>query len=228
MDSFDTIKYVTELENIFQLNANDENAFWMAKYMKNKCAFYGLKKPLRADLFKEFSQLHKPPPPEKLEELCLMLWNIPEREMQYVAMELLFKYRKYTHTNTIKFYEQLITEKSWWDTVDLIAAKLVGFYFLKFPEMILPVTQSWMASGNMWLQRSCILFQLQYKNKTDIELLASYIEDCKSSKEFFLQKAIGWILREYAKTNPDWVLQYVSSASLKPLSKREALKHFKY
>ena len=77
----------------------------------------------------------------------------------------------------------------------------------------------------MWLQRSSLLFQNKYKSKTDTELLSNYIIHLSPSKEFFIQKAIGWVLREYAKTNPDWVVAFVSNHALPSLSKREAMKH---
>jgi 3-methyladenine DNA glycosylase AlkD len=81
-----------------------------------------------------------------------------------------------------------------------------------------------MKSGNFWLQRVCIIFQLLHKSKTDTQLLASVINQLSSSKEFFIQKAIGWSLRQYVRTDPDWVFQFVESNQLAPLSKREAIR----
>jgi 3-methyladenine DNA glycosylase AlkD len=118
----------------------------------------------------------------------------------------------------------MITQKSWWDTVDFIAATMVGNYFKKYPEMIKPVTDKWMVSQNMWLQRSCLLFQLKYKAEVNTDLLASFILSLSVSREFFITKAIGWSLRQYSKFDPQWVINFVSKNSLQPLSKREALR----
>ena len=121
----------------------------------------------------------------------------------------------------------MITQKSWWDTVDSMASDITGPYFQRYPEQIRPVTGGWNRSRNIWLQRSSLLFQKAWKKETDKERLASYILHLSKSTEFFVQKAIGWSLREYAKTDPDWVRSFVKShqKELAPLSKREALKH---
>ena len=118
----------------------------------------------------------------------------------------------------------MIITKSWWDTVDRIASRLVGFYFREHKELIEPYTEKWMYYGNMWLQRTALLFQLKYKKETDTDLLFGYIQALAESPEFFIQKAIGWALREYSKTAPKTVKQFVDSTLLAPLSKREALK----
>jgi len=124
----------------------------------------------------------------------------------------------------IKDYQFLIINKSWWDTVDYIASNLVGPYFRIYPEKIAPVTSHWMESRNMWLQRTCLLFQLKYRGDTDTGLLTGFIEQLKDSKEFFIRKAIGWSLREYSKTNPEFVISFVRNNHLSGLSEREALK----
>ena len=108
--------------------------------------------------------------------------------------------------------------------VDFIAGTLAGTHFNLYPELIKPVTGRWMKSGNIWLQRSSLLFQLKYKNQTDTRLMFKYIRSLSSSKEFFIQKAIGWVLRQYSKTDPETVIQFVEAHQLPPLSKREALK----
>ena len=118
----------------------------------------------------------------------------------------------------------MITHKSWWDTVDFIAANLVGPYFKSFPGQREKITGKWLSSNNMWLQRSVLLFQLKYKDSLDTDFLADTIHSLTGSEEFFINKAIGWILREYSKTNPQWVRQFVQATSLHPLSKREGLR----
>jgi len=123
----------------------------------------------------------------------------------------------------------MITTKSWWDTVDFIAAKLVGDYFKKYPNQIGKYIQKWINSDNMWLQRTAILFQLKYKNQLDPKLLKYIIQSQLGSNEFFINKAIGWVLREYSKTNPTWVFNFVNTneKGLSNLSKTEALRLMK-
>lgn len=224
MTAFNTSDYVENFKTVYQQNANPDFAFWMAKYMKNKFVYYGIKKPEREIIKKEFHHLFGWPSPENVNAVAMLLWQEQERELQYFAMELLYKFRKNSTPGIINLYEEIITSKSWWDTVDYIAVKLVGHYFKVFPEQITTVTQKWMNSGNMWLQRSCILFQLMYKKDTDVDLLFSFILPCTDSKEFFIQKAIGWALREFSKTNPQAVLTFAEQTPLKPLSRREALR----
>ena len=114
---------------------------------------------------------------------------------------------------------------SWWDSVDTIAVKLVGAYFAEYPEEREKWIRKWIKSDNIWLNRTAIIFQLSYKNQLDIPFLVRAILPHTNSKEFFIQKAIGWAIRQYTKTNPKWVKDFVKSNTLKPLSKREAFKY---
>ncbi|PLX14987.1 MAG: DNA alkylation repair protein, partial [Marinilabiliales bacterium] len=163
-------------------------------------------------------------PDENYEEIIKWCWQQNEREYQYFAMEFLSLRLKKSAANIIELYEYMIVEKSWWDTVDFISAVLVGDYFKRFPNQINTITEKWISSNNIWLQRSCLLFQLKYKSNTDVNLMESFIVQLLGSKEFFIDKAIGWILREYSKTNPHLVLDIVQKYSLSGLSHREALK----
>jgi 3-methyladenine DNA glycosylase AlkD len=216
--------YLQPLAEAFQSNANKEIAFFMKKYMKGQFEFFGIKSPERTELKKDFLQKHGLPGPEILPAVVKECWELPQREYLYVMMELLERLAKKAEKDRIELYEFIILSKSWWDTVDFIAANLVGVHFQKYPEMIYPVTEIWMSSGNIWLQRTSLLFQLKYKMKTDVNLLSGYIQRLQGSKEFFINKAIGWILREYSKTDGDWVMNYVQNHELAPLSRREALK----
>ena len=120
--------------------------------------------------------------------------------------------------------EFMIINKSWWDTVDMIASHLVGTHFKRFPGLIPAYTEKWMASGNFWLQRTALLFQLKYKKETDVELMSDLIKRLAGEKEFFIRKAIGWVLREYSKTDPEIVINFVENQQLSNLSRTEALK----
>jgi len=212
------------LENKFRKNANPENAFFMKKYMKDKFFFLGIKSPERRALTRTFYKNYNRPDINILENIIRKLWDLKEREFQYFAMELVEKELKKMVQNDIQLFEFLVVNKSWWDTVDFIAANLVGKHLLNFPGLIEQMNKKWIFSENMWLNRTALLFQLKYKNDLDTKLLKQNILKCRDSKEFFIRKAIGWVLREYSKTNPVWVSEFVDSTTLSPLSKREALK----
>jgi len=219
MDDF-TIK----LRQKFLENANAENAFQMKAYMRNQYDFFGIKAPAQVQIRREFLQNQGLPEISLLPKLIPELWEQPEREFQHFTLALLEKYSKKADAGFIEILEWIIVTKSWWDTVDFIAANLVGTHFKRFPELIPVYTEKWMNSGNFWLQRSALLFQLKYKNQTDLKLLFGYIEKLSGSREFFIRKAIGWTLREYSKTDPDVVIQFVETHQLQPLSQKEALK----
>ena len=216
--------FLSPLITALRENQNPETARWMAAYMKNKFAFLGIKTPLRKELFSRFLKENGLPVRNELHTVISTLWDLPEREFQYIAVSLFDKFKKKYTEEDILLAEKLIVEKSWWDTVDGIAAWIAGDYFRKFPEKIHPVTRSWMDSGNIWLQRSALLFQLGYKQHTDEALLFNYINELTGSREFFIRKAIGWVLREYSKTIPGRVQQFVDRTPMSGLSRKEALK----
>lgn len=148
-----------------------------------------------------------------------------EREFHQVAIDLLVKeLKKNFILEDIKLIEKLIITNSWWDSVDTIAKYILGGYLLQFPSETLKVIERFSNSKNIWLNRSAILFQLSYKENTNFEILISECEKHKHSNEFFIQKAIGWALRDYSRFNPSSVTAYVKSTNLKPLSSREALR----
>jgi 3-methyladenine DNA glycosylase AlkD len=200
-----------------------DNAFWMRKYMREKYPFLGVKKPERHEVFKALYQQYGTS--EDWFEVSTALFAMPEREFQYVAMDYVIKAKKSWDDRVPALCEKWIGEDSWWDVVDFLAPQILGPYFLQFPAERDPWINRWMNSGNFWLQRVCLVFSLGYKDKTDTVLLAKTIQDLSSSKEFFIQKAIGWALRQYARTDAEWVLDFVDNNALAPLSKREALKH---
>ena len=210
----------------FEANRNEELAGPMAAYMKGLFPFHGIKSPLRKQLLKEHFLEYALPEPGKLFEEVWKLYNLPEREYQYAAIALIEKMRKHLTLEDFPLLLQFIETKSWWDSVDSIAPHFVGQLVKMERDYGEKTMLEWSKSDNMWTNRSAILHQLKFKQQTDAELLFTIIKQHTDSKEFFIQKAIGWALREYAKTNSDVVKEFVEEHSLKPLSKREALKHF--
>ncbi len=220
--------YITELQEIFQQNANPERAKKQAAYMKNKFAFYGLTSPQRRELQKPFLAKEFLPTKENALQISKKLWLKPQREFHYFSLELLNKYHNHVEKEDIVFFEWMILQNSWWDSIDVIAPNLVGNYFKIFPEQRQQIIDKWLQSGNIWLQRSCLLFQLKYKSHTDTILLSYCIENLLCTKEFFINKAIGWILRQYSRSDANWVMNFVENhTQLSNLSKKEALRLLK-
>lgn len=205
--------------------ADHERAAGVKAYMKNQFEFLGTPTPERRKFFRVFAKQQPSLTIEELDKVVKELWLLPEREYQYCAIELLLYYNKLWQQQTIDLFQYCITNKSWWDTVDFICTTLVAPFFKRYPEMLLPITTHWNTSSNIWLQRSSLLAQKGYKHDTNIQLLVGHIINLSTSKAFFVQKAIGWILRDHARIDPAWVKQFVAENNLPALSKREALKH---
>jgi len=220
--------FCEELEKAFNENGNAENAEAMSKYMKNKFPFFGIKTDERRQIFKNICAKNQKEITGNPRETALFLYSRKQRELQYCAMEILIKNLKNKYNKEdIQLIEKLIVTNSWWDSVDVIAKFILGEYLLEFPLETNNVISRFSNSDNMWLNRSAILFQLGYKEKTNFDLLKSICKKHKTSTEFFIQKSIGWSLREYAKTNPEAVKKFVSISNLKKLSEKEALKNIK-
>ncbi|WP_226682334.1 DNA alkylation repair protein [Sutcliffiella horikoshii] len=217
--------YQNGLIDLFRSNANESNRKPMEDYMRNHFSFLGIKSPERKELVKGFFVEHGKPEREWVKPLVTFLYAQPEREFHYAALAVIDVHIKKLDAEWLSFLEKLVTTNSWWDTVDHIAPHHVGAILLREKSSIVDFPDRWIESDNFWLQRSAILFQLKYKEKTDSQKLFSYIEATKGAKEFFIQKAIGWALREYSKTAPDEVLTFIKSTDLAPLSRREGLKH---
>jgi 3-methyladenine DNA glycosylase AlkD len=204
-----------------------EEAPGMKKYMRDQFEFLGLKKYRREEACKLFWLENPLPVGKSLKDFIKTLWAEPQRELQYIAMQLLEKPIKRSNENFLELLEYLVITKSWWDTVDYIAANLTGAFLKKNPELKKEVPEIWIESDNMWLRRSAIIYQLKFKQDTDTERLFQFVLKTANEKEFFIQKAQGWALREYAKTNPIVVIDFVKNNAhkLSNLTKREALKH---
>lgn len=207
--------------------ANKEEAVGMERYMKNNFQFLGVKQPLRKQISIPFIKELLQFPIEDHKQIVEWLWMKPQREFQYCALDFLVKSISKQHECFIEVLQWLITTKSWWDSVDVIAGKLVFTHLKRYPHQIDSYIIVWNSSSNLWLNRTAILFQMKCKKNTNERLLFQIILNHQHSKEFFIQKAIGWALREYSYSNPNAVLAFMQQSNLKPLSKREALKAIK-
>jgi 3-methyladenine DNA glycosylase AlkD len=218
---------IADVLNAFSAVANSSEAEAMSKYMRNRFQFFGIKSELRKMIQKELLSVHKLPEGEELKDFIEKIWALPQREPHYFAMEILEKPIKKADNSWMPLLENLISKNSWWDTVDAVASKLIGTYLIKHPEFRENYPEKWICSDNFWYRRTALLYQLKYKKDTDFERLKDFILRTAHEKEFFIQKAQGWALREYAKTNPEVVRNFVSENEkvLSPLTKREALKN---
>ncbi len=217
--------YVISLKTLFEQNANPIQAAPMKKYMRDQFEYLGIKSPQFKELMKEFIATNGLPPISDLDAILRDLWSLPQREFQYAATSLLGRMDKQLPSRLVKTVEYMIVTKSWWDTVDTISGGTLGVHFKRFPDAREKYLVKWRISDNFWLRRACILFQLNYKKETDFDLLCEIIRENLDSKEFFINKAIGWSLRQYARIDPKAVKKFVKSAPLHPLSRREAMKH---
>lgn len=215
--------YFALLRSTFQNHGDPLVAQGQMAYMRRQFEFFGLKMPAWMALTKAIHREQGLPAGEDLKTLVRLCFADEHRELHYFALETVQKTLKTQQADFVDFLEELICTQSWWDTVDWLS-KLVGLHFLRFPELIGPVTERWMDSRRLWLQRVCLLFQLLYRDKTDAELLFGYIRRLADSKEFFLRKGAAWALREYSKTDAEAVLQFIHSTPLAPLTRREGLK----
>jgi 3-methyladenine DNA glycosylase AlkD len=217
--------YVASLKALFEQHADSGNAAPMKKYMRDQFEYLGIKSPQLKGLMKEHIASHGLPPIKDLDTILRDLWSLPQREFQYAATGLQGRLERELPASFIKTIEYMIVTKSWWDTVDTISTGALGVHFRRFPGIREKYLPRWRSSENFWLRRATILFQLNYKQETDFDLLTAIIRENLGSQEFFINKAIGWSLRQYARVDPQAVRNFVNSTPLNPLSRREAMKH---
>lgn len=214
------------VKKLYEEHADPETAVPMARYMRDQFRYYGLKSPIRRKLVREFLKgKNKQDLDWAFVDLC---FQDDYRELQYVACDYLTRKAKKLQASDLGKIKKLVQTKSWWDTVDSLV-KLVGKIFLKDEnkQAVMKNVRDWAVDPDFWVRRTAIEFQLGLKTATDPELLKEIILENLGSSEFFINKAIGWALRDYSKTNPDWVRKFVDEyrEQLAPLSFREASKY---
>jgi 3-methyladenine DNA glycosylase AlkD len=202
----------------------------MQAYMKSAIPYLGIQAPDLRAICRRLFAAHPIETAGEWRRTCLRIWREAQfREERYAAIELTgFRlYRSFQTLQTVAMYEEMIVTGAWWDYVDAIASQRLGGLLSAYPGRMRTTMLKWSRSRNLWKRRAAILCQLGFKHDTDLELLYTCIEPSLSSKEFFLQKAIGWALRQFAWSDPGEVARYVRQHEneLSPLSKREALKN---
>lgn len=218
-----TLKYET-FKMMFEKNANLADRVAMKKYMRNQFEFYGIKTPKRREIYREFLKEER-----KLKQID---WEFLDecyadehREFQYLVCNYLERMQNFIEPKDIVHIQKFIQTKSWWDTVDSFN-KVIGKLTLRNEE-IKQLMRKWAVDEDFWLRRIAIIHQITFKEQTDPELLQEVILANLGSDEFFINKAIGWALCDYSKTNPQWVRNFISKnqSKLSKLSVREGSKY---
>jgi 3-methyladenine DNA glycosylase AlkD len=207
--------------------ANPEKAEGMQAYLKTDMPFYGVQKPGRTRILRQLKREYPLASREEYQRLIVALWELPHREEKYLAQGVATAFKEYVVPDSLPLYRRMITEGAWWDLVDETATHMIRPLVIHYPEEIWPEVDQWIHDDDMWLRRAAIICQVGAKDHTDSERLLSFCEARAHETEFFIRKAIGWALREYAKTDPEAVAAFARShrGDLSGLSFREATKH---
>lgn len=214
----------SQIVSLFEQHQNEKQAEAMATYMKNHFRFFGIgskqRKALEKDIFKKEKQT------KVIDwEFLNQCFDHPHREMQYVVSDYLMMMQKYLHYEDIERIEYYVRNKQWWDSIDAFDT-IIGDIGLS-DQRVNQIMLSWSLDENMWMRRLAIDHQLNRKDQTNKELLGEIIVHNLNSDEFFINKAIGWSLREYSKTNPTWVKAFIKEhqEDMAKLSIKEAGKY---
>jgi 3-methyladenine DNA glycosylase AlkD len=207
--------------------ADEAKAEQMAAYMKTAMPFYGVQAPAVRIITRQVVKQFPPDDIGQYDRAVRALWGQKHREEKYLAISYARRFHQFISTESLDLYRMMIVDGAWWDFVDTIAAHLVGRVLVNERDATEPRIRSWINDGDMWLRRTSIICQLPHKAETDTALLSDACLTNAADKEFFIRKAIGWALREYAKTDPEWVREFVDThrGVLSGLSIREATKH---
>jgi 3-methyladenine DNA glycosylase AlkD len=213
-----------DLKHSFLSAANPTRAKGMEAYMRHQFVYFGIASPIRKELERKvFANYNKYDFPT-VEEFVLSSWAEDQREWKYAALDYTQKFQNKLGLEVLPLFEELIGDQSWWDTVDCIAANILGKMLLNHPAVFREKSLEWIESDNFWYQRTAIILQLFYRDKTDFNLMQRLILKHADSKEFFIQKASGWALRQYSKTNPRAVRKFIETNALSSLTRREGLR----
>jgi len=198
----------------------------MSAYMRDQFPFLGIKSPQRKALQKPLLELAKSAPIEDVLGAVEYLWEFDEREFQHTGCELLRAGANGLRPEHLPRLRQLITNKSWWDTVDALATRPLGTVVLAHSELGATMDE-WIHDDDFWIARSAIIHQLFFKDEVNEERLFNYVKIRAADTEFFIRKALGWALRSYGRVEPDAVRDFVAEHhdALSGLTRREALKH---
>ncbi|MFE7271081.1 DNA alkylation repair protein [Streptomyces sp. NPDC057623] len=223
-DLADTV--LERLTATYAAAADPERAATAGAYMKDVAPFLGVPTPERRALSRTVLQGTPRPDEADCTAIALRCWRLPEREYHYFAVDYLRRHVGRCSSGFLPVARHLVTTVPWWDTVDALAAHVVGGLVAADPKLTADM-DAWIVDGDLWVARTALLHQLRYKEHTDTRRLFAYCLRQSGHTDFFVRKAIGWCLREYAKTDPDAVRDFLARerGRFAPLSVREALKN---
>jgi 3-methyladenine DNA glycosylase AlkD len=218
------------VRNALAQSADPRKAPAMQAYMKSEMPYHGVHTAELRTLCQSLFDKYELDSAEEWSEAVLQLWrDATHREERYCAIELAAapQYAQFRTLETLPIYEEMIVNGAWWDYVDVLAANHIGELLRRYPREMGKTMRTWAKCDDNWKRRTAILCQLKFKQHTNPRLLYHNIEESLDIPNFFLRKAIGWALREYAKTEPSEVRRYVTAHAkdLHPLSRREAMKN---
>ena len=220
------IKYIT---NTLNDNKNSKDAIQMQRYLKTTMPFYGVKSPILNTIVNDVNNLHLISNQEEYNSVIMDIWNLSHREEKYISIKLARKWKKYITLEALTVYEKMIREGQWWDFIDPISQGLIGILLMNNRFKMNKILDKWIKDENLWIRRSAILAHLKHKENTDYKKMFEYCLKCAHEKEFFIQKSIGWVLREFSKIEPEIVYAFIqdNEQNLSNLSKREGMKYIK-
>ncbi|HET7741859.1 MAG TPA: DNA alkylation repair protein [Mycobacterium sp.] len=224
------VELITRVRHELAAAGDPDRAPLMQRYMKSAMPFHGVRLPEVRRICRTVFDTHRLDSEESLDDTVGQLFTAADfREERYAAIQLARYrlYRRYQTPARFPLYRTLIITGAWWDTVDEIAANLIGPILASHPGQVRSTLVAWATDPNLWLRRTAVIAQLGAKHHTDLELLTLAIDANAADTDFFIRKAIGWALRQYARTDPAWVRAFVETREhrLSGLSKREACKH---
>lgn len=223
---------ITRVRAALAAAGDPERAVGQQRYMKSVMPYYGVTLPGIRTVLKPLVKAHQPRSREMWEATVRALWDeATHREEWYAAVS----YAQHPAASgwldpqSLELWRHLVTTGAWWDVVDETAANLVGAVLMRHREEVTPVMRAWAVDDHLWVRRTSVLCQLRAKEDTDLELLRFAVESNLDDPSFWLRKAIGWALRQHARTDPEWVLAEVArlDGRLSGLSRREAMKHLR-
>lgn len=221
---------VREVRRALSAAADPARAEGMRAYLKSALPCYGVYTPAMRAIWRDVFDRCPLGSAGDWRDTVLALWDgATHREERYAAIALTGhrRYRDHQVPAALPLYDHLVVTGAWWDLVDVVATGRVGPLVRAHPGDLVPVVRAWAADDDLWRRRTAVLHQVGAKSRTDVALLRDCLEPNLGRREFFLRKAVGWALRDYARTDPEWVRAYVCQHEdrLSGLSRREAMKH---
>ena len=221
---------IGDVRRALKAAADPDKASAMRRYMKSVMPYRGVQAAAQRQIYRGAFAAHELPDAASWRDTALALWRSARyREERYAAIELTgdFRYRGFQTLEALPMYEEMIVAGAWWDVVDAVAVHRIGPMLAAYPREMTPRVRRWSSDEHLWKRRAAIICQLTFKERTNLDLLYACIDQNLDDREFFIRKAIGWALRQYARTDPAEVRRFVRARAdrLSTLSRREALKN---